>query len=371
MVDTLAFILRNRVKVREFLASDANESEFRDIPLEVFELHAILCPFSCFVNAVEAGKCSIAYIVPLVRGLLKQLRKIREILRTDSARLILRDMTIRLLARLSMNNVVEAIAAYTLTPAGRAELRVLETGYATKNPNSTIGIPNYEAHLDLKTHIQHLKRNPETYHDTFVVLRKEIIDSTSLYDDPLPSDFSTRTQRQDDIDGTRAETYGQRVAHYAQSRDEELFNQDLYSPLYDQASAFIAEFGRRVGVNDASELFHSWLFDDPMTIDWLREFPNVTCINDMWRLAHPLRKWREFSHLALRLITATTSESEAERMLSLEKDVIGHHGTRFSYDGLRNRIWGVLAKRSAQIEADKRRGGQGRGSTGSSEDEDP
>jgi hypothetical protein len=185
MVDSLTFILQHRVQVRRFLASGDNESNFRDIPLELFQLYAILAPFRCFVNAVESRQCSLAYIVPLARGLLNALRNVREILRTDLARTILRDMCIRLQVRLSVNNVVEAIAAYSLTPAGRAELRESEKGYCTKNPESDIGIPEYEAHLDLKTHLKN-----DDYDDTFNVLKQEITRSVPFFADHVESDFT-------------------------------------------------------------------------------------------------------------------------------------------------------------------------------------
>jgi hypothetical protein len=134
--------------------------------------------------------------------------------------------------------------------------------------------------------------------------------------------------------------------------DDELLTHDIYSPIYDRASAFITEFATKIGMTDnASDLFNRWLFDDPTTIPWLATRLQINSINDMWRGAHPWRGWQQFSDLALRLITATTSESDAERLLSLEKDVIGHHGTRFTCDGLRNRIWGILSKRLARAEA--------------------
>jgi hypothetical protein len=366
MVDVLAFILQYRVKIREFLSSRNNQSSLSDIPQEVFELHAILCPFSCFVNAVEARKCSIAYIIPLVRGLFSALGDVREILRTDTARTILRDMTIRLLARLSLNNVDEAIAAYTLTPAGRAELRELERGFRTRNAQSEIAIPKYEAHLDLKTHIKkdlkntakNSSKNDEyDYDGTFTALKEQIRDSSPIFEDHVPSDFWKRPGKEgDDIDDGRAESYRRHTAQYAKIPDEGLFTQDLYSPLYEQATKFIIQFARKTQMEEnPSDLFDSWLFDDPMTIEWLANPRKITCINEMWRGAHIWRAWKQFSELALRLITTTTSESDAERLLSLEKDVIGHHGARFTCDGLRDRIWGVLAKRLAEAEARKTR----------------
>jgi hypothetical protein len=54
--------------------------------------------------------------------------------------------------------------------------------------------------------------------------------------------------------------------------------------------------------------------------------------------AHRYDEWAEFAERALRLISCATSESDAERVLSMEKNVAGLHGTRFSFRTMEARL---------------------------------
>jgi hypothetical protein len=74
-------------------------------------------------------------IVPLVKNVLQALRDVRGFLRTAAAHSISRDIYIRFLARVSVNNCSEAISAYWLRFQGRAEMRSKEDGYSTHTPD--------------------------------------------------------------------------------------------------------------------------------------------------------------------------------------------------------------------------------------------
>jgi hypothetical protein len=100
------------------------------LPTELFEFYAILMPFGCLVSAVERNCCSLRVIVPLIRDLLTA-----GLLRTTSAHAILRDMYIRLLAPASINNRTEVSAAYCFALQGRADIRKIEFGCSTQNPD--------------------------------------------------------------------------------------------------------------------------------------------------------------------------------------------------------------------------------------------
>jgi hypothetical protein len=52
-----------------------------------------------------------------------------------------------------------------------------------------------------------------------------------------------------------------------------------------------------------------------------------------------------FAELALRIVSCTTSESDAERILSMQKSVAGLHGTRFTIAGMTDRLRGRMLSR--------------------------
>jgi hypothetical protein len=128
--------------------------------------------------------------------------------------------------------------------------------------------------------------------------------------------------------------------------EDERFSHNLYDRMYERAYVYIEGFAQKLGIDPgcAVRQFDIWLFDDPLEIPWLRHVQDTPCANRMWREAHRWKDWEDFSDLALRLISCATSESDAERVLSLEKDVIGYHGTQFRLGGLRNPLIGRLLR---------------------------
>jgi hypothetical protein len=63
--------------------------------------------------------------------------------------------------------------------------------------------------------------------------------------------------------------------------------------------------------------------------------------DSMWRAAHRHAKWAELAELALPFVSCTTSESDAERILSMQKkkkNVARLHETRFTISGMMDRL---------------------------------
>jgi hypothetical protein len=128
----LRFISKHLTGISDFFRAHPDAAAFpRSVPHEIFEFYLILLPFSCFATAVERRCYSLPKIVLLSRGLLAMLREIPGILCSSAAQEISQEMHIRLLARLTMNNVRESLAAYSMSLPERDELRRCEKGYNT------------------------------------------------------------------------------------------------------------------------------------------------------------------------------------------------------------------------------------------------
>jgi hypothetical protein len=83
------------------------------LPTESFELHVTQMSFACFVSAVERHCSLLCVIVSLGQDLLGALRDVPRILKTVAPRIILPDIYVRLLARISINNHDEIVGAYS------------------------------------------------------------------------------------------------------------------------------------------------------------------------------------------------------------------------------------------------------------------
>jgi hypothetical protein len=60
--------------------------------------------------------------------------------------------------------------------------------------------------------------------------------------------------------------------------------------------------------------------------------------NQIWRTAHRFEEWSSFSEMAVRLVTCGTSEADAERILSMQRNIAGLHGTRFGLSSMEARL---------------------------------
>jgi hypothetical protein len=144
--------------------------------MELFELYAILLPFDRFVRAVEMRSCSLRIIAVLTRQLLQALADVATLLRTSIAMAIFRDVRIGLLTHLTVNNLLEALAAYSLTPHGRPEIRALEIGYRTRDLTNDIHLPPLENQLSLKI----CRRGESSYGETMRARCHMIINTTAV-----------------------------------------------------------------------------------------------------------------------------------------------------------------------------------------------
>jgi hypothetical protein len=188
MVDMLTFLFTQFDLIRSVPQNLSHDGEIRGfIPAEMMKLYAILFPYSCFISAVEARDCSLALIVPLVRGLLSAMRDVALTLRTTIAQAISRDMHIRFLSRISINNLEEAAAAYSLTLERRGELRERERGYSTEGTHAAPEIRQLGGRDDLKRYI----KSELGYDQVVEAITQVIAQSEPMTDggEPHPSAF--------------------------------------------------------------------------------------------------------------------------------------------------------------------------------------
>jgi hypothetical protein len=347
MVDTLAFIFNNLEAVPGYLFANPLDCQgVKYVPTEAFELYAILLPFSCFIRAVEARCCSLASIVPLVRDLLRALSNVRASLSTDAAQVILKDLYIRLLLRLCMNNRAEVLAAYSLTLPGRNELRRKELGYSTQGEVCEDAVHLIKENQELKSFI----KGDISYDDVIASVYQQIANSRPFIGACcVPSVFGQRIGGIGDMSYSDAQNYREHLREFAQMREDDRFDvekNDIYAKIYDRAQERILQLADQVAqkhnydsaLPEMKKMYDTWLFGHPKEVPFLGSANPVVCANEMWRIAHRHAGWEILSDIALRFISSGTSEADAERVLSMERNIAGLHGTRFGIQGMRSRM---------------------------------
>jgi hypothetical protein len=328
MVDVLEFIFRNNVRIQQI---------FGRIPTEIFELYAILLPYLLFTRAVESRKTPLSSIIQLVRCLLAQLKSALALLKTRCLKGIFRDMYIRLMARLMVNNREECITAYILTDAGRFELAMRERGYSGQ-VRPRLGPP------------EDRNVNFDTRHDgDYAAVNELILNSDREFDkDYDGSDFARGVLGEDEPpDVFCPEKYKDFLLFFSHMSDAELLEFDPYDSgdMYKIGLETIKCFACRMDldVSATARQLDTWLYGGCDDIVFLQSFQLGDFPDTLWRKAHRFGPWSVFSDLALRFITCGTSEADAERVFSLQKHFAGLHGTRLGVRTMSSRIRGYMA----------------------------
>jgi hypothetical protein len=341
MVDTLQYFLNNYEKCNEYLEAfgEAREKYRSALPIEIFELYIMLLPFYCFLSAVESRQCALPEIIPLARMLLTLLRDALGLIRTDRMHHLFRELHIRFLARFMTNNHPDAVAAYSLTLQGRQELRVLERGYSTVGPDHLPIAPS----PDLKTFM----KGGYSYDDAMASAFAVAGNSDSMFDHPfipgppwVTAQESYTPQVDEAEDQPVAQSYREYLSFFHEMADDQRMAVDQVNGIYQTARPRIIELAGRLGLDPEhmGALYDLWLFGPPEEIPFALDEAAQGSVNSLWRIAHRYEKWTSFADLALRLVSSGVSEADAERILSMQKNIAGLHGTRFGRTTMEARI---------------------------------
>jgi hypothetical protein len=356
MIDTLAFIFDNLDQIRGYMFASEVAFPLDHVPTEIFELYAILLPFACFLRAVESRSCNLCSIVPLARRLLAALSDVQGLLQTGAAMMILRDMHIRLLARLCVNNRAEALTAYALTLQGREELRAKEADFSTQGRDSEIDLTLIEDNQGLKSYM----KGNRSYDDVMTALFQEMSNAQPFIREDVcaPSVFGQIIGGHRDMDGHNefdTQNYRSSLSHFAGIPDKERFELDIYADanweknLYEVSQNGILQVAEKVAqklgydpnLTTIRAMYDRWLFAPRSEIPFLSGTRiELLSANEMWRTAHRYTGWEIFAGIALRFVASGTSEADAERVLSMQRNIAGLHGTRFGIQGMRARMIG-------------------------------
>jgi hypothetical protein len=106
------------------------------------------------------------------------LLNVAPLLRTSTGVMIFRDMHVRFLARLTVNNLSDCLAAYSPTLSGRTEIGAREIGYGTQNTTAGNPLPSDDRRCDLKAYTV---RN-SNYDETLAVLAQLIVNTILIID---------------------------------------------------------------------------------------------------------------------------------------------------------------------------------------------
>jgi hypothetical protein len=243
-------------------------------------------------------------------------------------------MYIRFRARVSVNNRSEAISAYCLTFQGRAEMRSKGYGHSRHTPDVQRETGLADDNVNIKTCMKH----GQCYDDVMAKLADIILNTEPMLNDDecaAPTCGAKFQVLEDDAEDTestpevvRAENYKTCLTQFASMADGDLLAFDPYHDMYPLASQCIRRTVSKahLGRSQMIEQFDKWLFHSASHVSFMRDGNFIDDPNSNWQTAHRLEDWQSFSELALRFVTCGTFEADAERILSMQRNVAGLHG---------------------------------------------
>jgi hypothetical protein len=120
---------------------------------------------------------------------------------------------------------------------------------------------------------------------------------------------------------------------------------DPYQFVYETAKRQISEFAVKLGQNsgEIGKIFDVWPFAPIDEVPFLQDLAPLEPLDSIWQSGHRYKEWAEFAELALRLVSCVTSESAAERVLSMAKNIAGLHRPRVAIGTMEARLRAQIA----------------------------
>jgi hypothetical protein len=209
---------------------------------------------------------------------------------------------------------------------------------------------------DLKTFM----KGPYSYDDDMTSAYKVAGNSNSMFDGQfipgrprwVTAPESYGPQVNEGEDQPVAQCYREYLGSFHEMPEDQRMTFDPFSGIYETARPRIIDLAGRLGL-DTEQMgarYDQWLFNPSKEISFARDEAAHESVNSLWRRAHRYEMWASFADRALRFVSSGVSEADAERILSMQKNIAGLHGTRFGIPTMEARIrtLGALSTREPQ-----------------------
>ena len=362
--EPLLFIYQNRNTISEL---------GYQIPIEFEELRYILTPLKCFLLEIERKESKLFWVIDLFEEMLKQWKEIVRMVNCSSCKKYLNVLISIFIAKLYSNNYESLCTASLLSKNGRQNIRRIQFGYNVIGRVYDVNVVTDHVSR-MREHFQkwvldiNSKCWDEIYNKNNIQIFNNYIDKLLESEDDSSDEDSNYTQNQLDyfgsdedeswsidsesennceesdeeipqeeieLDNINLQTYNE---IYQMSIDDKL-SQDVFNRIFHIGEKKLIETATILGIdsNLISTRLYEWIFTNAESnVQLANIFINDE--NTIWRRLHCYDEWSQFSEIALRFISIGCSESDVERSLSLQKEVLNMHTYNIGSDTLEARM---------------------------------
>ena len=375
--DSLSFICDNSDTIDRLLQT--TNGPVSSVPVLWKEIRIVLIPLKLFVLHVERRDSCLSDIIDVVCEVLREW--------TVALTLVTQEVTMKFLETISamfvayaVNNAWdEACAAYAFSMSGRFCIRKRESGFVALEqandpeyvaPSIALLSQQFEAWMgkavyslrreewmkeicrwleeedfddDPEYHIESLSGYvSEEDCDWATDDEGETSDAQELSaaDEMIQSNDPNLSQFEEEEDKREPEQRDETALSWVTLRRlriseefEMLMNEslpdrlerDMVGSAFARGEKKVCEMASLLGMNviHVKKMFNSWLFSRPEELQFADLL--MTNENNLWRSAHKYEEWSELATIALRFVTVGTSEADVERILSVQKNIMGDH----------------------------------------------
>jgi hypothetical protein len=335
VVDCLHFLLKKRDDVAAALIGWEQEP----MPKEFEYVYQILLPLKLFSLAMEENGRCLCDVIPLVNELIHEYSIIEGLIgKSEEIQRLLNFVTAHFFARLYVNSWGETQTAYLLSPAGRQSFRATYTGWDVRGKVDKIPYV-HECVTEMRERFDNWLRPWEEKPTKEIDRDLSLIQKDSAWvfqndaEEELPVIHPMKNGKETrySVVAIRRKGFqGFLKKEFQKSTIQRLRTGLDLSQIWLSALPILQKMAKDLGCEGAEQRIRNWLGDkfDKNLMELLncREKPDP-----YWRklFCQAGSVWQSASQIAMRFISAGTSEAEVERTLSRQKDIQGLHGTNF------------------------------------------
>lgn len=331
IVDLLQYFDRYSDVINAYLATDGST-----LPESFDSVGKILSPLKQLTLILESQHISLAEVVPRVQNAMEEYKKLQAEYESNSELTeLIKIIVANLLSRIKSNSYTETITAFCLSIPGRYYINSIIRNDFSQNMTRVQG----DKHISIRNNRMHV--GPETDNTNMEFSVHSTGPARAATDD---EQFSEALE-EEEVDEIIETKFNDNYQRYIEMSTKELVN----IPPYDDFLPVAIKEINRMGLvleyeDDFSTLYQSWLEDDEMcsltpgTPNSIEEQEAYKFSNLHWIQMLTSSRLAHLADIALRYLSILPSEAEAERFISVQRDVQGDKGTNFSCETIYARV---------------------------------
>lgn len=330
IVDLLQYFYNKHSQINDYILAnraDAPQCVKEGLPIRFTWAGELFGPLKMITLTLESRDSSLADVVPVVTTAYEDLKQLYQKYKDDEEFIIVyKHIVANFIARIRSNSYDEAITAFALSLKGRSQI-ILNINRS--NPLAVLS-SQVISRRSAYTIIDEIEET--NYFEETSASGTVLTESTDLLEEPIVRDEAN-------------DTFLHILPMLMDKNIEELLEINLFDDFANISLREIKKMGSLFGFEDDFEnLLSEWFLPRGFTLDPMRNTSNASDYNTnassylFWKRCLSNSRLNHLAQIAIRFNTMLPSEAEAERFISIMRDICGTKITNICTDTMEARI---------------------------------